>query len=164
MRTPLVEHKATEGAPAQAGRASRYLQPVGHFVLHFIQMCAVMCIGAFTLSLLFFGGAALLGYTNLPQQAPELTVLVIAINLSLPMAIWMRYMGMAWRPTLEMSGATMVAGLLLIAAYWLGIVAQGNLVPLQTGILACPLMLAVMLFRFPLYSASHAHHRPHTVS
>lgn len=130
----------------------------GRFILHFIQMCLVMCAGGVALSLLFFGAAALLGYTNLDQRAPELTVLVIAINLSLPMLVWMRYMGMGWRPTLEMSGSTMVAGLLLITAYSAGLVARAGLIPLQTGLLACPLMLVVMLFRYRLYSGAHTHH------
>jgi hypothetical protein len=122
-------------------------------------MCMVMCVGAVGLSVLFFGAAALLGYSDLPQRAPVLTTLVIAVNLSVPMAAWMRFMGMAWRPTLEMSGATMAAGLLLIAAYSLDLVARSDLIPLQTGVLACPLMLAVMLVRFPLYSSAHTHHR-----
>jgi hypothetical protein len=71
---------------------------------------------------------------------------------------------MEWRPTLEMSGSTMVAGLLLIAGYWLDIIAKSSLIELQTGILACPLMLAVMLFRFRLYSASHTRHHDQTIA
>jgi hypothetical protein len=129
--------------------------------MHFLEMCMVMCLGAISLSVLFFGAAALLGYADLPQRAPELTALVIAINLSVPMAAWMRFRGMEWRPTLEMSGSTMVAGLLLIAAYRLGIIAQSSLMELQTGIFACPLMLAVMLSRFRLYSTSHKRHHAH---
>jgi hypothetical protein len=112
----------------------------------------VMCAGAAGLSLLFFGGASLLGYTDLLQTAPTLVVLVIALNLSVPMAAWMRYRGMAWQPTLEMSGSTMVVGLALIAAYWMDLIARTNLVEVQTS-LACPVMLAAMLVRFPLYSA-----------
>lgn len=143
-----------------AGQRGESLQPMGRFILHYIQMCLVMCIGAVILNLLFFGAAAFLGYTSLDQRAPELTVLVIAISLSLPMLLWMRYMGMDWQPTLEMSGATMAAGLLLIGAYALGLIARSDLIPLQTGLLACPLMLVVMLFRFQLYSHAH-HHRHH---
>lgn len=134
------------------------LSAPGRFILHFFQMCLVMCAGGVALSLLFFGAAALLGFTNLDQRAPELTILVIAINLSLPMLAWMRYMGMDWRPTLEMSGATMVAGLLLIVAYSAGLVSVRDLIPLQTGLLACPLMLVVMLFRYRLYAGAHTHH------
>jgi hypothetical protein len=117
----------------------------------------VMCGGAVVLSVIFFGGAALLGYDDLPRTAPELSVLVIAVNLSVPMLVWMRYRGMDWQPTLEMSGSTMAVGLLLIAAYWTDVVARDSLVEIQTS-LACPVMLAVMLVRFRLYSGSHAAH------
>jgi hypothetical protein len=157
----LTSHSGQERVPVRHGSVARFLQPVGRFVLHYLEMCMVMCLGAISLSVLVFGAAGLLGYTDLPQRAPELTVLIIAINLSLPMAAWMRFRGMAWRPTLEMSGATMVAGLLLIAGYRRGIIAQDSLMELQTGILACPLMLAVMLVRFPLYSTSHQRHHAH---
>ncbi|WP_146072387.1 hypothetical protein [Arthrobacter sp. Y81] len=116
--------------------------------------------GRVLLSLVFFGAAALLGYSNLGQLAPELTVLVIAISLSLQMLAWMRFMGMGWRPTLEMSGATMVAGLLLITAYRLDLVAGSELIPLQTGLLACPSCSWSCLFRFRLYSVGRMHHRP----
>jgi hypothetical protein len=163
MRSLLIPHRPHERAAIRHGPVAGFLQSVGRFALHLFEMCMVMCVGAILLSVLFFGAAAMLGYTDLPQQAPELAVLVIAINLSLPMAVWMRFMGMEWRPTLEMSGSTMVAGLLLIAAYWLDIVAKSSLMELQTGLLACPLMFAVMLFRFRLYSTSHPrHHDPAT--
>jgi deazaflavin-dependent oxidoreductase (nitroreductase family) len=166
MRTAVVTHKGheihqgQEGVPAIRGRG-RALQPVGRFVLHLLEMCMVMCAGAIALGFLFFGTAALLGYTDLLQRAPELSVLVIAISLSLPMAVWMRFRGMAWRPTLEMSGSTMVFGLLLIVAYWTDLVARDSLVEVQTSA-ACPLMLAVMLLRPRLYSGDHAHRRPVT--
>jgi hypothetical protein len=120
-----------------------------------------MCLGAFALSLLTFGTAGLLGYTDMFLEHPELSVLVLAINLSLPMALWMRFRGMDWQPTLEMSGSTMLVGLLLIAGYRLDLIAASNLLNVQTS-LACPIMLAVMLARFPLYSG-HAGHRGHTV-
>ena len=133
---------------------------VGRFLLHLAEMCVVMCGSAVLLSVLFFGGAAVLGYTDLPQTAPVLSVLVVAVNLSVPMAAWMRYRGMAWRPTLEMAIPTMATGLLLVAGYWLDLVATRSLIEIQTS-LACPVMLAVMLLRFRLYSAPHsAHHAP----
>jgi hypothetical protein len=62
---------------------------------------------------------------------------------------------MAWQPTLEMAGATMVLGLALIAAYWIDLIARDSLVEVQTS-LACPAMIAVMLLRFRLYSSSHS--------
>jgi hypothetical protein len=159
MRSLLIPTGSPERAPARGRAVAGVLRRVGRFVVHYLEMCMVMCAGAIVLSVAFFGAAALLGYTEMPQRAPELSALVVAVNLSLPMAVWMRLRGMAWRPTLEMSGATMLVGLLLIAGYRLGVVAQASLIEVQTS-LACPLMLAVMLLRFGLYS-SHAGHHAH---
>jgi len=82
MRALLSTHKGQEGTPARHGSVTSFLQSVGRFVLHYAEMCMVMCVGAISLSVLFFGAAAVLGYSDLPQRAPELTVLIIAINLS----------------------------------------------------------------------------------
>lgn len=153
MRSPVITH-TTHGRSLGDHSEVHALQPVGRFLLHLLEMCMVMCAGAIGLSVLFFGTASLMGFTNLPARAPELSVLVIALNLSLPMTAWMRFRGMAWRPTLEMSGSTMVFGLLLIAAYWMDLVAKDGLVELQASA-ACPLMLVVMLFRPRLYSSHH---------
>jgi len=136
------------------------LRPVGRFFLHFVEMCGVMCLGAITLNVAFFGVAALLGYTDLPQRLPELSALFVAFSLSMPMAVWMRFRGVAWRPTLEMSGSTMAVGLLLVIGYWFGGVPEESLISVQAS-LACPLMLVVMLFRFRLYSAGHQGHHAH---
>jgi hypothetical protein len=136
----------------------KVLRPVGRFAMHIGEMCVVMCAGAIVLSVAFFGGAELLGYEDLTQRAPTLSAFVVAVNLSLPMAVWMRFRGMPWRPTVEMAGSTMVVGVLLIAAYWAELVAADRLIEIQTG-LACPVMIAVMLARLGLYSRRHeAHH------
>jgi hypothetical protein len=133
------------------------LAQIGHFVWHFVQMCLACCIGGITLSVLFFGGAALIGYPNLVQRFPELSTLVIAFNVSLPMAAWMRFRGMEWRPTLEMAGTTMVLGVLLIGLAWLGFVPRSSLIEWLTG-LACPVMLIPMLLRLDLYTGRKGHH------
>jgi hypothetical protein len=156
MRSLTTPSRSLAGAPARDGPVAAVLRPVGRFAAHYLEMCAVMCVGAVGLSFLFFGGAALLGYTNLPDQAPVLSALVVAVNLSVPMAAWMRFRGMPWRPALEMSGATMLVGLTLIVGYGLDLVAQSSLIEVQAR-LACPVMLAVMLVRFRLYSSSHGH-------
>ena len=52
----------------------------------------------------------------------------------------------------------MLAGVGLLVGYWSGALAEDSLLPLQTGLLACPLMVAVMLLRFPLYSSEHTAH------
>ena len=83
--------------------------------------------------------------------------LVEMVILGAAMVAWMRFRQMAWAPTLEMAGSSVVAAVVLIAAYWAGVVAAEALVP-SVCVLACVLMVGVMLFRLPLYTASHAHH------
>jgi hypothetical protein len=156
--TPPAEQRAS-GAfskPVHQGPPSR-LSQIGHFIWHFVQMCLACCIGGVTLSVLFFGGAALIGYPDLIQRFPELSTLVIAFNVSLPMAAWMRFRGMEWRPTLEMASTTMVVGVLLIGLAWLGIVPRSSLLEWLTG-LACPVMLIPMLLRLDLYTGRKGHH------
>lgn len=157
MRVVATKTRPLGTAPGRDGPVVKILRPMGRFAMHLGEMCMVMCAGAIALSVAFFGGADLLGYSDLSQQAPALSVFVIALNLSLPMAVWMRFRGMQWGPTLEMAGSTMVVGLLLIAAYWADLVAADRLIEIQTS-LACPVMIATMLVRFRLYSGSHAAH------
>ncbi len=131
---------------------------IGRFAAHVLEMCMAMCLGAVTLNVLIWGGAALLGYTDLTQRFPELSALVIALTLSMPMAAWMRFRGHDWHHTMEMSGATVLVGVLLIGGFWLGIISQHGLIEWQIR-LACPVMVAVMLLRAGFYSQTHtAHH------
>ena len=155
--TPLVEQSvsSTLSTSISQGPPSR-LSQIGHFVWHFVQMCLACCIGGFTLCFLFFGGAALIGYPNLIQHFPELSTLVIAILVALPMAAWMRFRGMEWRPTLEMAAAPIALAVLLIGLAWLGIVPKNSLIEWLTR-LACPIMLIPMLLRLDLYTGRKGH-------
>ena len=131
---------------------------VGRFGFHFMEMCAVMCLGGGLLVAAFFGVAAALGMPDLRQQHPELSAFAIACILAAAMAAWMRFRAMGWRPTLEMAGSSVVSGLVLILAYWQGIISARALLPAVCA-LACVAMLAVMLVRIPLYASSHGGHR-----
>jgi hypothetical protein len=133
------------------------LAPLGRFAWHVLEMCMAMCLGAVTLNVLIWGGAALLGYTDLTHRVPELSALVIALTLSTPMGAWMQFRGHEWQHTIEMSGATLLVAVLLIAGFWLGLVSQDGLINWQMR-LACPVMIAVMLLRVDFYSHSHATH------
>jgi hypothetical protein len=118
-------------------------------------MCAAMCMGGVILNgLVFVAGPALLGYSDLRQEATELALLVIAFNYALPMAAWMRFRGMAWRPTLEMSGATIGLAVVMIGLDWLDVVQQNSVRGWVFGFCgpACVVMVIVMLFRLGLYT------------
>jgi hypothetical protein len=134
-----------------------FLRKVGRFLLHYLEMCIACCVGGVTLSVAFFGGAALIGYPDLIVQAPVFSTLVLAIILTVPMVAWMRFRHHAWRPTLEMGSATMGLGIVLIALGTLGLVSLSRMFEWVAS-LACPVMLVPLLLRVRLYAGRMDHH------
>lgn len=128
-----------------------------HFILHFLEMCAAMCLGMMVLGIPFRWVAGALGYSDPISQIPEWSSLVIAFNMTLPMAAWMLYRGMDWRPTLEMSAAMIIEPVLLIGAVWLGILDRSQLVAMA-HVLMMPAMIIPMLFRLDVYTCRMGHH------
>jgi len=139
------------------GLVAGVAKPAGRFGLHVVEMCVVMCLALGLLGVVGGGAAVVFGISDVGQQVPALSAMVVASALGASMVIWMRFRGMAWRPTLEMAGSSVAAGVLMVGGYWAGIVAASVLVESVCGV-ACLAMVAVMLFRFPLYSSGHHAH------
>jgi heavy metal-binding protein len=129
---------------------------IRRFAVHFLEMCIVMCAGGAVLNIVVFGAAVLLGNANLVAQAPELSILIIAVDLTLAMAGYMALRGHPVRHNLEMSGSTIVGGIVLIGALWAGMFPQAmlaswpSLFSFMCGPL-CLIMLVVMAVRFEHY-------------
>ncbi len=130
----------------------------GYFTRHFIEMCAAMCIGWGVLGLVFVWAVGLRGISNPNIQIPELATIVAAINMTLPMAAWMRFRKMEWRPIGEMSAAMFIEAILLIGVAQFGILQRGSLV-VWLHALMMPAMLVPMFLRFDLYSGHHGSHQ-----
>ena len=146
--------------PSEKVQVPGVVTRVGYFIWHLLEMCLAMCIGGIPLIILFFVGAAKVGYPDLFEQSPELSVLVVGFILALPMTAWMRFRGHDWQSTLEMASTTIVLAILLVTLGWLGILARTTLFELLTR-LACPVMVIPMFFRLEMYTASHASHSAH---
>lgn len=136
------------------------LMKAGHFLWNFVRMCLPGCLGALILSVAFFAGATLIGYPDLIVQAPVLSTLVLTINFTLPMVVWMSFRHREWRPTLEMAGASMGLGIVLIVLGTLGIIPRSEIFGWEAS-LCCPAMLVPMLFRLKLYTGG-MDHQPHS--
>jgi glucose-6-phosphate-specific signal transduction histidine kinase len=143
--------QVSQGTQSRGALASTWT-----FIRHLLEMCLAMCIGGIPLIILFFVGAAKIGYPDLFQQSPTLSVLVVSFILSLPMVAWMRFRGHDWRSTLEMASTTIVLGVLLVTLSWLGILPESSLFELLTRF-ACPVMLIPMFFRLDLYTGRSGH-------
>ena len=137
-------------AAAHPDRPAR-IRGLGRFVLHFFEMCLPMCIGWAVGDVVYFALAAQLGSSDPFTDWPVLSLIVVTINMTAPMVAWMRFRGMAWRPTAEMAAAMGILALLILLAGWSGIVAMGTLPWLAHGLMM-PALLIPMLLRLELYT------------
>jgi hypothetical protein len=135
-----------------------------NFARHFLEMCISMCVGGAILSVLVFAGLpALIGGPNLREQSPGLSLIVLAVLLTLPMAAWMSFRGMEWRPILEMSAVPIGLAILLVGGVWAGYVPDSTL-QITFGSfcgISCVGMFVVMLPRLDLYTGRTGHHMAH---
>ncbi|MDT0317812.1 hypothetical protein [Streptomyces millisiae] len=124
------------------------------FALHYVEMILAMFVGMFALDPLWTAAGLDPSY----DHEPELASLLMAFDMSVGMALWMRFRGHAWAPTLEMCGAMFAPLVPLFPLLWAGAV-DGMTVMMVAHVAMFPLMLAVMLRRRDEYAGSHAHHR-----
>ena len=144
-----------EIAPPRATTISRRRQ-TAHFLRHYVEMCAPMCIGFAVGDLVYLWATGQFGYSEPFSQLPELSVLVVTFTMTAPMAAWMLFRGMARRATAEMSAVMPVLAVALLALGWLAIVPKGDLALLEHGLMM-PAMLVPMLFRLDLYTGRTGH-------
>ena len=144
---------------ALASPLSRRSQ-VGHFFLHYFEMCAPMCIGFAIGDLVYFSIAGLFGYSDPFGDLPVLSVVVVTFTMTAPMTAWMLFRGMPRRATIEMSATMPVLAVFLLVLGWLGLVPMGDLALLEHGLMM-PAMLVPMFLRLDLYTGRSGHsHKP----
>jgi hypothetical protein len=131
---------------------------IGHFVRHYLEMCLPMCIGFALGDLVYFWAAKQFGYTHPFSELPELSVLVVTLNMTAPMTAWMLFRRMPRRPTVEMTAAMPVLALGLLVFGWVAILPKGDLALMEHGLMM-PVMLVPMLLRFDVYTGRTAHRR-----
>jgi hypothetical protein len=110
-------------------------------------MVIAMFAGMVVLGLLL--DAAGLGWSH--KENPELAYLLMAFNMSVGMAAWMRYRGHGWPGTLEMCGAMFAPVIPLFPLLWLGVIDGASLMTLA-HVAMFPLMLVAMLWRRDEYA------------
>jgi hypothetical protein len=146
---------------SQKVQISGVVMRAGYFLLHFLEMCVVMCaVGIGTLSALLRWAGPLIGYPNPKTQLPELSTVLLAVWLVVVMIVWMRLRRHEWRPTLEMAGTSIAALPLAFGAARFGVIPNSSLFGLECG-LACALMIVPMLLRLDHYAGRHGSHQNH---
>jgi flagellar biosynthetic protein FliP len=114
-------------------------------VRHYVEMVVAMVVGMVVLGPVW--GLLWPSYGD----RLEVMVLVMATDMAIGMAAWMRFRGHAWRGTLEMCAAMYVPFLLLLPPYWAGMV-SGDVVMTAGHVLMLPAMALVMWWRRSEYA------------
>jgi hypothetical protein len=134
------------------------------FLLHFLEMCVVMCAaGLATLSAVLRWAGPQIGYPELKKQFPELSTVLLALWLTVIMIVWMQIRRHEWRPILEMASTSIAALPLVMGAAWIGAVPKTSIYGLECGV-ACALMIVPMLIRLDHYTGAHGSHQNHAQS
>jgi hypothetical protein len=118
---------------------------------HLVEMLVAMMLG---MHLLAYPGALVagaLGYPDLRTAAPGVVILVMAVEMTLPMALWMAYRGHRRRAVLEMSAVMAVPAAALAAAAGLGLLPTAGLASAYHAAMMAA-MVGYMLYRRDEYS------------
>jgi hypothetical protein len=163
MKTQPAGRTPPPVTAAAKGPVARTAGPVGRFAAELGGMCAAMCIGGTIVSFASFEAASLLGHPDLARQAPELSAIIMAVCLALPMAAYMAVRGHGRRHSLEMTGSTIGVGLVVAVLLWSGVIAASGLPNWHSlfGLVcgpACLVMVVEMLISFGMYSGRAAGH------
>ena len=108
---------------------------------HYAEMVIAMLVGMFALGAL----RATLGLTVPFEESPGGWYVLMALDMSIGMAAWMRYRGHGWAGTLEMCAAMFVP-IVLLPLVWAGL--MGEMTFMMTAHVVMPIaMLGVLLRR-----------------
>jgi hypothetical protein len=124
-----------------------------HFLRHFGEMFVAMMVGMCGLGALdgFVLSAAGTSVAHVRNSAPEVVALVMALNMSVGMTLWMRYRKHSWAMCAEMAGAMFVPAVIAIVLFWCAVIHSHSVTAMGMAAMV-PAMIAVMLLRRTEYS------------
>jgi hypothetical protein len=136
---------AAPAAHAESETLTAHRLSAGKFARHFAEMVVAMAIGMVALHPLEMFLLNALGAAGV-MHSPYTGALIMATNMTVAMAGWMRFRGHRWQPIAEMGAAMYVPFLVLFAPLALGLINSGALM-LWGHLLMLPAMAAAMLLR-----------------
>jgi len=135
-------------AASSAGTSERH-----NLIRHYLEMVLAMILGMAVLGALVSLAFAVLGCSNLLHHI-GLRAPIMATNMSIGMAVWMRHRGHGLPATAEMVGAMCAPLLVLLVPFWFGVLPDGAVLgPMH--LLMLPAMALVMLFHREEYAHGH---------
>jgi hypothetical protein len=129
------------------GRALR------RFLRHYLEMIMAMVVGMVALGAAEAMLLERVGWAETLAQ-PEPGTLIMATNMIIPMAAWMRFRGHGWAAIAEMAVAMYLPFVVLFVPLWLGLLSPTGLMVLG-HVLMLFAMAAVMWRRRDAYASYH---------
>jgi hypothetical protein len=142
---------------AQTVLAQRQGRSARRFLRHLFEMIVVMMLGMCILGAAFGAFHELVfgsGYAAAWRDHVVLAAFAMAVDMTVPMVLWMRYRGHTWQRGGEMAAAMNLPVLPLLVLYALGAIPARGVLGLQM-MLMIPAMLGAILYRKEEYSAPH---------
>ena len=140
------------GGPESRGIERRNL------IRHFVEMLLAMVVGMAVLGMAAAGICTALGYSGFLTHHAGLRGFVMALNMTIGMAVWMRYRGHGWPAIRDMGAAMFVPYVVFLGPYLAGAIPAGVLL-VGMHVLMLPAMVVAMLHRRDEYA--HGHHGHH---
>ena len=153
-------------AERQRGHGGASLAGARHFFRHFVEMFVAMMVGMMALGGLDGAilSAAGTSVREVKNSAPEAFVLVMALNMTVGMTLWMRYRRHSWAMCAEMAGAMFLPAIAALVLFWCSVIHTRAVGAVEMTAML-PAMLAVMLYRRTEYSQPvHTHKHPEVQS
>ncbi len=133
---------------------------VRNFIRHYLEMVVAMLLGMVVLGVpaLLALGAFGTSRSELYGDAPTLALLGMAVTMTLPMVVWMRYRGHGWAPCADMTVAMFLPTLAVLVPLWAGMADDVHALMMVEHIAMGPAMLVAMLLRRDEYTGAHDAH------
>ena len=147
---PMLTAEPRRGA---VGQGSATVAGARHFARHFGEMFLAMMVGMMALAGVDAAVFAAAG-TSIPgvkDAAPEVWGLLMALNMTVGMTVWMRHRRHSWPMCAEMAGAMFLPAVGGIVLFWCAVI-HGEAIGGVTMAGMAPAMVAVMLLRRTEYS------------
>ncbi|MQA01710.1 MAG: hypothetical protein GEV07_02895 [Streptosporangiales bacterium] len=125
------------------------------FLWHYVEMVIAMAVGMLLLGPVWDTAGFLLGGERLLAR-PDAAALVMAADMTIGMAVWMRYRRHGWRGIAEMGAAMFLPFVVLLVPCWAGVV-SGEALLMGGHMLMLPAMAVAMLLRRGEYTRRQQH-------
>jgi len=126
------------------------------FVVHYLEMVVAMVVGMVALGPVEPFVLGVLGWSGALDRT-DVAAMVMATNMTVAMAAWMRWRGHTRGPIAEMAAAMYLPFVLLLVPLEMGAISESTLM-VAGHVLMLVAMALAMLLRLDEYTADHSAH------